>query len=1278
VIGNLLDDRYSIEAELGRGGMGVVYRAHDTRLDREVALKVVSSGGLSTEGRSRLMNEAQAAARLNHPNIVAVYDAGEARLASGAMVPYVVMELLQGPTLHEKPPEDEEAAASVARQLCAALDHAHERGVIHRDVKPENVMMVGTGQTVKLMDFGLARSVASRLTGAGAVMGTLFYLSPEMIRGESVDGRADLYALGIMLYEWVTGRLPFEAADPVAVLSQHLYAPVVPPSTHRPGLQPGLEALILQLLAKDPDRRPANAAVVLATLESLSSRPEIAEPGQKPSLLDRIARGRLVGREDELAQSRAMWSRARSGQGQLLLISGEPGIGKSRLARELATLAVAGGGQALEGAAYAEGGLPYGPFRQILRQAFRSAQAHGQTLPAQKMPNLMALAPELIVDSAEVEPASKALADLEQGELLEEMVLLLSILSQHRPLLLLLEDMHWADSASLVALRHLTRYARHLPLLLVATYREVEIGQGGAFPRLLLDLNREQLGARIKLGRLDHQGTAALLGILFDEAITPDFLEGIYSETEGNPFFIEEVCKALIDSGKVAFREGRWHRPPVAELGVPQSIQVAIRARVQALPPEAQQLLELAAVLGRDFEVEILVRASEAPEETVIEALEEARAAQLVEEAGGRATESYSFAHALIPTSLVAGLRTLQRRRLHRQAAAALETVRPDAYEVLAHHFVEGAEMEKSVEYLIKAGDRARALYAHQEAIEAYEGALEYLREQGEPESMARLLMKLGQAYHSAFEFEQARLAHEEGFDQQRLAAAARSAAPLPRAPHPLRLAEVEPQTLDPGESLDNAVVAVADQLFSGLVEITQELDVVPDVAQRWQILDGGRRYRFHLRADALWSDGRPVTAGDFVFGLRRRLDRSSGSPEAPMLYDIKGAEAYHRGELARGGELGVRALDDTTLEVELEQPTAYFLQIAAYLRPLPRRTIEALGPAWTAPENIVTSGPFLLEEWRPGEVMRLRRNPQYPGRFPGNVEQVELRFRLGVEEAISAYGAGELDLLNIVRLGQAYSRLRRWYADDYTRMRVLGTYFLSFSWWRPPLDDVHVRQALVLALDREYLASVLLDGRTAPATGGFVPPGMAGHVPGIALPFDPDRARRLLAEAGYPGGRGLRAFGLSLPGPEMAHLAQGLEQQWRQHLGVNVTVESIPWATLLQQPYEARADMWAMAWTPYYPDPDDFLRLSSAGWHIQEGWGNQRIMGLLEEARRQSDHERRLALYEEIEKILVTEAPFLPLSYLQGHCLVKPWVRRTPYSPLKHWHFKDVILEPH
>ena len=670
MIGTLLQDRYRLDAELGMGGMGVVYRAHDTVLDRDVAVKLLSASGLGTEGRERMLREAQAIARLNHPNIVQVFDAGELDKK-----PYIVMELVEGHSLHEQPPKDFPGIVKIARQICAALEHAHKNGIIHRDLKPENVIIAPDG-SAKLMDFGLARSVASRMTSEGEITGTVFYLAPELALGKDFDGRADLYALGVMLYELTTGELPFSKGDPLTVISQHIHASAIPPRSKVPTMPPLLEQLIQQLMSKDPVERPESAAATAQLLDSPSLLDLQAETDRELALLARIARGRFIGRAPELKQARSLWAQAVAGQGTTLLISGEPGIGKTRFLRELATHVEVSSGVALFGEAYEGSGAPYAPFGEAIRRGLQRTRQAGLELPPVVLADLLALVPELHPYYPDTPPNPTLTPQAEQQRQFESVVAFFSSLSEAAPVLLALDDAHWADSGSLSLLRHLARRTRRQRLLLSATYREVELDEARPLHEALLDLDRNRLATRLKLSRFTREETRDLLFAIFEEEITPEFLAGIYRETEGNPFFIEEVCKALVEAGKIHFEDGRWHRPEMGELAIPQSVRMAIQSRVTALPETTQEVLRLAAVLGREFEYETLAEACELEEEALIEALESAQRAQLIEEINGGDVR-FSFVHALIPTTIAEGVRTLRRRRLHRRAADAVRKVHP-------------------------------------------------------------------------------------------------------------------------------------------------------------------------------------------------------------------------------------------------------------------------------------------------------------------------------------------------------------------------------------------------------------------------------------------------------------------------------------------------------------------------------------------------------------------------------------------------------------------------
>jgi predicted ATPase len=331
-MGVVLQQRYELIAVLGRGSMGTVHRARDLVVNRDVAVKLLAPASLDEAGKARFLREARAAGRLNHPNIVALHDVGET--ADGA---FLVMELVEG-SLRELGPQPLEQTVDIARQLALALAHAHANGVVHRDVKPENVLVKrGSGPlTVKLTDFGLASAAgATRLTAQGTVIGTLAYLSPEQALAGEVDGRADLYALGVMLYELVVGRTPFASDRPQVMLSQHIQASPRPPREIDARIPAGLETLILRLLAKRPEDRYATAEAVGAALERIAAGelpPLAAEHGSGVVVHAPPERSLLVGRAADLEQARTQL--LRDGV-RLLTFTGPGGIGKTRLGLRL-------------------------------------------------------------------------------------------------------------------------------------------------------------------------------------------------------------------------------------------------------------------------------------------------------------------------------------------------------------------------------------------------------------------------------------------------------------------------------------------------------------------------------------------------------------------------------------------------------------------------------------------------------------------------------------------------------------------------------------------------------------------------------------------------------------------------------------------------------------------------------------------------------------------------------------------------------------------------------
>jgi ABC-type oligopeptide transport system substrate-binding subunit len=763
--------------------------------------------------------------------------------------------------------------------------------------------------------------------------------------------------------------------------------------------------------------------------------------------------------------------------------------------------------------------------------------------------------------------------------------------------------------------------------------------------------------------------------------------ERILSRAEGNPFYVEEIIRSLIDDRTIVRDEatGRWEATrEVANIAIPDTLQGVLMARIDRLHEETKRVLQMAAVIGRIFLYRVLSAIAQEERELDRQLLTLQRE-EMIRERARLPELEYIFKHELTREAAYNGLLKKERRIFHRQVAEALERLFPERVDeqvgLLAHHWEQAGEAEKATAYLLRAADQARTLYAHQEAIDFYERALVFLREGEDLDQAARTLMKLGLTYHTAFEFRRSREAYDEGFALWQKVARKAPHAALPSAPHPLRLVEWEPETLDPGRSNSWETYS---QHFRRLVELGPELEVMPDLALSWEVLEGGRRYIFHLREDAQWSDGRPVTAHDVEFAWKRVLDPGTGAPCPDLLFDLKGAEAYHRGEVSDPALVGVRALDDTTLLVDLESPTGYFLQLLTQwvTSPVPRHVVEAHGEVWAEPANIVTNGPFALAEYRPGESLVLVRNAHYRGGWPGNVERVEIAL-LGFSawrETMALYEADELDALKITSFPvEQRDRLRRRHPDEFISVPQLSTGCFGFNVTRPPLHDVRVRRALTLAADKEVLAGVSFRGYALPPTGGFVPPGMPGHSPGIGLPYDPERARQLLAEAGYPGGRGFPALRGILPSGSGSSIAAAdyWRAQWQRELSVEVRWEYVPGSEEQDRVQQEQPHITLYVWVADYPDPDNFLRIGFGG--ERTAWRNAEYDELVARARGLLDQEERMSLYRRADRIIVEEAPFMLGVYMQSQVLVKPWVKGYSMSGMGAWSpWKDTIIEPH
>ena len=465
--------------------------------------------------------------------------------------------------------------------------------------------------------------------------------------------------------------------------------------------------------------------------------------------LQQLVRGQLVGRTNELQQLRQHWANAQQARGQLVLLSGEPGVGKTRLAQDLVAHAQKSGATLLRGGCYEyEATTPYLPFVEAFREW---THRHG---PEQLRRALGATAPEIAKFAPEIELKLGTLApnpplspSEDRMRLFDNAARFLQSLAAERGLLVFIDDVHWADQGTLSLLHYLLRHLRNDRVLFLVAYREIELDRTHPLASALVEWNRERLGTRIALGRLTREDTGTLLATLFGvKNVSEDLVSALYRETEGNPFFIEEVIKSLIEQGQI-YRDGDgWGRKETHELSIPQSVKEAIGRRLNRLSEPAVDALRTAAALGKIFPFRELAAVSSASEDALLDALDEATAAQLIRANSGGpgasssgSDDSFAFTHDKIREVLYEELNPIRRRRLHQRIGEMLETLHGASVQEgevtgkgadehaqdLAHHFMQAGDLQRSLAYSRRAARNAVRVFALDEALKFLEHARE-------------------------------------------------------------------------------------------------------------------------------------------------------------------------------------------------------------------------------------------------------------------------------------------------------------------------------------------------------------------------------------------------------------------------------------------------------------------------------------------------------------------------------------------------------------------------
>jgi oligopeptide transport system substrate-binding protein len=468
-----------------------------------------------------------------------------------------------------------------------------------------------------------------------------------------------------------------------------------------------------------------------------------------------------------------------------------------------------------------------------------------------------------------------------------------------------------------------------------------------------------------------------------------------------------------------------------------------------------------------------------------------------------------------------------------------------------------------------------------------------------------------------------------------------------------------EPESLDPALVAAVPDIRIAKALFEGLAKTDGRTGgPVPALAERWDISPDGKTYRFHLRTNLVWSTGEPITASDVLYSWTRAISPETASDYAGQLFYIRDAEEFYTGKLSDPRRVGMRALDSHTFEVELNSPVAFFLDLCCLpvLAVVPKSAIEAHGDRWLTHRPLPVSGPYELAEWRLNDRVRLRKNPLYWNAAQTRSAVVDLLPAASPNTALNLFQTGVADVIwdkDLVPVELMDVLTKR---PEFHNFTFLGTCFYRFNVTRKPLDDPRVRRAFALATDRVTILKKLALGGEKPAWH-IVPSGVANYESPPGLPFDPEQARRLLADAGFPGGKGLRRlqyafFGASGGAAQMqAKLAVELQACWQQELGVEVELRQIERKIFYSVLGRLDYDLASSSWLGDYNDANTFLDLFlSQGGNNRTGWKNERYDALLRDANGQTDRQRRAALLQDAERLLIAEeAPIVPLYFYAG-----------------------------
>jgi serine/threonine protein kinase/tetratricopeptide (TPR) repeat protein len=736
--------RYEIIKDLGEGGIGRVYKAYDGWNRKEIALKILTSRKKDSLLWESFRNEFLLLTQLKHPGVVEVFDFGYAMPSRGAnhsndrphldhgqnKTPYFTMEFVEGRTLHQSfdlfdskdfALQEIEKLYRFIWQICDILEYLHLRGIVHCDLKPDNLKVTDKIFNLKLLDFGLSEKIGAKRKKRAK--GTLPYMSPEMFSDEPLDQRTDLYSLGVILYELATSQLPFFSDDPMKIVSAHLEQPPISPKDLNPFVEESLNRLILNLLEKSPDNRPQSATEVKElAIKHLRGNLEIAE---RKTFLSHLYSGEMVGREKEETQLGQFLKETLSSGGRVMLLSGEQGVGKSFFLRNLRIRSQ------LEGKLYIDSNClegqtkAYQPLIEILRKMkpyWEDWDTHLKEKFNQALGTIWQKRGDEISSSQE------------QHSTHQKIVEALIEFSQVSPLVLVFDNFQWADHQTTRFLSDLGQEIEKSKIFLALAFRSDEIKEKTPLNELIKRWKETKWCRYVKLGRFDCQKTQAFICSKLNGARFPeDFFSYMHQNTSGNPFFLIEVLKYLLEKKIICLKDRGWEVDPekLGQTVVPHSIEAVLLKNLGRYDQVTFDFLNPVAVIGKKFDPELVKKLNLVTEKDLSKILFILVKDQVLveKESPLEGRPYYEFANQSLQSLLYQRFDEKEKVKLHGRIANLLEErgIEEDEETIfeIEHHYLKAHNHQKAYQYALLSAEEMARRFANQEVLEYWGTAIQ-------------------------------------------------------------------------------------------------------------------------------------------------------------------------------------------------------------------------------------------------------------------------------------------------------------------------------------------------------------------------------------------------------------------------------------------------------------------------------------------------------------------------------------------------------------------------